>query len=98
MYYGANIMGDDAAMYQNSQRLVVRNDFDEPIYFRVFEQWDYSYLVGVVPRKIYEYVEIFKEISWLKTEVTKWSFDNYWDILNYNEFDSRYNSISNTSV
>jgi vancomycin resistance protein YoaR len=38
LYYGANVMGDDAAMYQNSQRFIVRNDFDEPIYFRVFEQ------------------------------------------------------------
>lgn len=98
MYYGANVMGDDAAMYQNSQRLVVRNDFDEPIYFRVFEQWDYSYLVGVVPHKIYEYVEIFKETNWLKTEVTKWNFDKYGDILDYNKFDSRYVAISNASV
>ena len=96
LYYGANIMWDDAAMYQNSQKFIVRNDFDEPIYFRVFEQWDYSYLVGVVPHKVYEYVEIFKETNWLRTEVSKRSFDKYWDILNYNKFDSRYTSITNS--
>jgi hypothetical protein len=83
-------------MYQNSQRFIVRNDFDEPIYFRVFEQWDYSYLVGVVPDRIYEYVEIFKETNWLKTEVSKRNFDKYGDILDYSKFDSRYISISNS--
>lgn len=96
MYYWKNIMWDDAAMYQNSERFIVRNDFDEPIYFRVYEQWDYSYLVGIVPKKIDEYVEIFKEVNWYRTEVTKWNFDKYGDILNYSQFNSRYTSVSNS--
>lgn len=98
LYYGLNIMWDDAAMYQNSEKFIVRNDFDDPIYFRVYEQGDYSYLVWIVPKKIDEYVEIFKEVNWYRSEVTKRKFDKYGDILDYEQFNSRYNSITNSKA
>lgn len=94
LYYWINIMWDDAAMYQNSERFTVRNDFDVPIYFRVYEQWDVSYLVWIVPKKVFEYVEIFKETTWLKSSVSKWIFDVKWNILDFAQYDSRYLSVT----
>ena len=96
LYYGANLMWDDASMYQNSQKFTVRNDFDNDIYFRVYEKWEYTYLVGIVPEKIDDYIEIFKEIHGLKTEVTKRHFDKNWDIVNFSQFNSSYKAISNS--
>lgn len=94
LYYGSNIMWDDAAMYQNSEKFIVRNDFDVPVYFKVYEKWDYSYLVWIVPKKISEYVEIFKESNWLKASVSKWIFDVKWNIIDFQQYDSRYLSIT----
>jgi len=98
LYYWKNLMWDDAAMYQNSERFTVRNDFDVPIYMRVYEQWDYSYLVGILPKKIDEYIEIFKETNWLNSSVTKWIFDWDWDIIDFKQFNSHYLGISNSRV
>ena len=91
-------MWDDAAMYQNSERFTVRNDFDVPIYMRVYEQWDYSYLIGILPKKIDEYIEIFKETNWLNSSFTKWIFDWDWDIIDFKQFNSHYLGISNSRV
>jgi vancomycin resistance protein YoaR len=38
LYYGSNIMGDDAAMYENSKKFIIRNDFDTSIYFIAYEK------------------------------------------------------------
>lgn len=94
LYYWENIMWDDAAMYQNSEKFIVRNDFDTPIYFMVYEQGDYSYLIGIIPDKIKEYVEIFKKTLGLNSSVFKRIFDNKWDILNYQVFNSHYLQIT----
>lgn len=89
-YYWEQIMGDDAAMFQNSQRFIVKNSFDTSIYFKVYEQWEFSYLVWVLPRKDNSYVEINKNISWLSSSVYKKIY--IWNELNNTyQFNSRYN-------
>jgi vancomycin resistance protein YoaR len=37
-YYGSKIFGDDAAMYENSKKMIIKNTFNDPIYFKVYEQ------------------------------------------------------------
>lgn len=90
-YYWSNIMGDDAAMYENSKKFIVKNNFDTPIYFKVYEQWEFSYLVWVLPKKENSYVEINKNVLWLSSSVYKNIY--VWDTLNkIYEFNSRYNT------
>lgn len=94
LYYGNKIMWDDASMYENSQRFTVQNDFDVPIYFRVYEKDNISYLVWAVPQKVYNYVEIKKDVDGLRSSVFKKVFDNMWNLLDVFQFDSRYQSIT----
>ena len=94
LYYWSHIMWDDASMYENSQRFTVQNDFDVPVYFRVYEKDDISYLVWVVPEKIYEYVEIKKDVDGLRSSVFKNVFDNLWNLIDTDQFDSKYLGIT----
>ncbi len=89
-YYGDKISWDDAAMFENSKKFIVKNNFDTSIYFKVYEQWDFSYLVWMVPKKIQEYVEINKATNWLSSSVQKKIHDWFGDLLNIYQFDSRY--------
>lgn len=93
LYYGSNIMGDDAAMYENSKKFVIRNDFDTSIYFIAYEKWNYVYLVWIVPEKVDNYVEIIKNVNWYRSSVFKQIYNKYWTIIWSYQFDSVYSSL-----
>ena len=90
-YYWNKVSGDDAAMFENSKKFIVKNNFETSIYFKVYEQWEFNYLVWVLPKKTNSYVEINKSISGLSLFVYKKIY--IWDTLNdVYQFNSRYNS------
>lgn len=93
LYYWANIMWDDAAMYENSKKFVIRNDFESSIYFIAYEKWNYVYLVWVVPSKVSDYVEIDKRVNWRRSSVFKYIYDINWSVVWTYQFDSVYSSI-----
>lgn len=71
-YYSEYIFGDDAALYQNNKKLILKNTLSTNIYFKTLDKWTSTYLIGIVPQKTNSYVEIKKEQIWnLKWEVTK---------------------------
>ncbi|HRX63722.1 MAG TPA: VanW family protein [Candidatus Absconditabacterales bacterium] len=91
-YYGNKIYGDDAAMYENSKKFIVKNDFDESIYFKVYEQGNNSYLVGVVPKKIDDIVEVNKTNYGLNSSVYKNIYSGDGDLVEIYRYDSSYSS------
>ena len=93
LYYGSNIMWDDAAMYENSKKFVIRNDFDTSIYFIAYEKWNYVYLVWIVPEKVDDYVEIIKNVNWYHSNVFKQIYDWYWALIWNYQFDSVYSTL-----
>ena len=93
LYYWSNIMWDDAAMYENSKKFVIRNDFDTSIYFTTYEKWNYVYLVWIVPEKIDEYVEIIKNVNWYRSSLFKQIYNKYWTLIWSYQFDSVYSSL-----
>ncbi len=93
-YYGNKISGDDAAMYENSKKMIIENNFNTSIYFKVYEQWSRSYLVWIVPDKITEYVEVSKTNQWLFSSVRKNIYNSSGKLINIYQFDSRYSSYN----
>lgn len=93
LYYWSNIMWDDAAMYENSKKFIIRNDFDTSIYFTAYEKWNYLYLIWIVPKKVDEYVEIIKNINWYRSSLFKQIYNKYWILIWSYQFDSVYSSI-----
>jgi len=93
LYYGSNIMWDDAAMYENSKKFVIRNDFNTSIHFIAYEKWDYVYLVWIVPKKVDEYVEIIKNVNWYRSSLFKQIYNKYWTLIWSYQFDSVYSSL-----
>lgn len=93
LYYGSNIMWDDAAMYENSKKLIIRNDFDTSVYFIAYEKWNHIYLIWIVPKKVDEYVEIIKNVNWYKSSVFKQIYDKKWALIWNYQFDSSYSSL-----
>ncbi|MCK9466914.1 MAG: VanW family protein [Candidatus Absconditabacterales bacterium] len=91
-YYGNKIMGDDAAMFENSMKFIVKNNFSSSIYFRVYEQGDFSYLVGILPYKEKNYSEVNKSSNGLSASVYKKNYNIFGTLLNIYQFDSRYSS------
>ncbi len=49
-YYGEKITGDDAAIYQNNKKLIIRNDGNRGIYFKTRNQDAQSYLIAISPK------------------------------------------------
>jgi hypothetical protein len=93
LYYWSNIMWDDAAMYENSKKFIIRNDFDTSIYFIAYEKWNYVYLVWIVPEKVDNYVEIIKNVNWYRSSVFKQIYNKYWTLIWSYQFDSVYTSL-----
>ena len=93
LYYWANIMWDDAAMYENSKKFIIRNDFDTSIYFIAYEKWNYVYLVWIVPEIVDEYVEVIKNVNWYRSSVFKQIYNKYWTLIWSYQFDSVYSSL-----
>lgn len=93
LYYWANIMWDDAAMYENSKKFIIRNDFDTSIYFITYEKGNYAYLVWIVPNKVDDYVKIIKNVNWYRSSVFKQVYNKYWTLIWNSQFDSVYSSL-----
>ena len=93
-YYGSKVYGDDAAMYENSKKMIIKNTFNSSIYFKVYEQWNKSYLVWVVPKKILDRVEINKTNKWLSSSVRKNIYNSDNKLINIYQFDSSYSSYN----
>jgi len=93
LYYGSNIMWDDAAMYENSKRLIIRNDFDTSIYFTVYEKNNYMYLIWIVPDKVNDYVEIIKNVNWYRSNLFKQVYNKQWNLIWNFQFNSVYSTI-----
>jgi hypothetical protein len=71
-YYSEYVFWDDAALYQNQKKLILKNELDVPIYFKTIDMESSTYLVAIVPKKVASYVEIKKEqVSNLKWQLTK---------------------------
>ena len=93
LYYWANIMWDDAAMYENSKKFVIRNAFDTSIYFVTYEKLNYVYLIWIVPEIADEYVEIIKNVNWYHSSVFKQIYNRYGTLIWNYQFDSTYSSL-----
>ena len=91
-YYWNKIMWDDAAMFENSMKFIVKNNFSSSIYFRVYEQGDFSYLVWILPYKEKNYSEVNKSSNGLSASVYKKNYNIFGTLLNIYQFDSRYSS------
>ena len=89
-YYWDKITWDDAAMFENSKKFIIKNNFDTSIYFKVYEQWNFSYLVWVLPYKENWYSEVNKSSNGLMSSVYKRNYDIFWNLLNIYQFDSKY--------
>lgn len=71
-YYGDEIVGDDAAIYEMDKQLEIRNRSDYPIYMRTLEVNGNKYLLSVVPKQADQIVEIRREqIGKLKGRVIR---------------------------
>jgi hypothetical protein len=81
-------------MYENSKKMIIKNTFNDPIYFKVYEQWDKSYLVWVLPKKISSYVKIKKSNQWLSSLVSKNIYNWTNKLTNIYQFNSNYSSYN----
>ncbi len=71
-YYGTEIVGDDAAIYEMDKQLEIRNGSELPIYMRTLQVWGNKYLLSVVPKQTDKVVEIRREeIGRLKGRVIR---------------------------
>lgn len=59
-YYGEDVGGDDAAIYQMSKQFEIKNAGQNDIYFRTKKVEDETFLVAISPRSS-QWVEIKKE-------------------------------------
>lgn len=72
VYYGDEIVWDDAAIYEMDKQLEIRNGSDFPIYMRTLEVDGKKYLLSVIPTKTDKTVEIRREnIAKLKGRVIR---------------------------
>lgn len=93
LYYGTNIMWDDAAMYENSKKFTIRNDFDTSIYFIAYKKWNHIYLVWIIPEKVDDYVEIIKNVNWYQSSLYKQIYNKFWTLIWSYQFNSSYSSL-----
>jgi len=70
-YYGDEVGGDDAAIYEMSKQFEIKNTGNEDIYFKVRRGEGHNYLVAISPRSS-QSVELIKHpISTLKIDVER---------------------------
>jgi hypothetical protein len=98
-YYGDEITGDDAAIYEMHKQLEIKNNDTRWIYFRTIIGDNYDYLIAVSPYKSKQWVQITRERETaLRTNLTK----NIYDIHNIHNtqepihFPTRYIRKNNT--
>lgn len=93
LYYGSKLYWDDAAMYENSLKFIVQNNFDTSIYFKLFEKDNFVYLIWVLPYKEKSYSEVNKYSKWLSASVFKRVYDWFGQAQNVYQFNSRYQTL-----
>jgi len=71
MYYGKQILWDDATIYQKNKELIIQNNDTQPIYRKtqIFEEYDY--LVSIKPIQNDTQTYITRELDNRKTNVMK---------------------------
>jgi len=90
-YYSDYVFGDDAALYQNSKKLVLQNNSSSPVYLKTLDFGYSTYLIGIVPKTASSYVQITKEqVKDLSSKVTKKVYSNQNILVQDQEFLSNY--------
>ncbi len=75
-YYSDSVRWDDAAIYQMYKQFEVRNDSNQPLYFKILQTATTSYLVAISPQLPTTYTTINKQQIWpLRGMITKDSVD-----------------------
>lgn len=81
-YYSDYVFGDDAALYQMSKQLEIKNIGDTELYFKALDKGNANYFVIITPEKNNQWVIIKKgEKSRLKSEVERSIYQGEQDML-----------------
>ncbi len=94
-YYSDYVFADDATIYEDSKKLIIKNTWSETIYFKIMEKQNYTYLIAILPEKSKEWVIITKkETGQLAGEVTKktYKIKNEKEITDTAIFKAKYSS------
>lgn len=71
-YYSDYVFWDDAALYQMSKQLEIKNIGENELYLKVLDKWNANYFVMIIPEKNNQWVIITKkELTWLKSQTKK---------------------------
>ena len=98
-YYGDTVIGDDAAVYENSKRLVVHNTGVEPILLKVIENEEDVFLVALTSQRFDQSVTVTKnEIGINRGKVTKQVRNKDGTLVSYDERESWYTDITHARV
>jgi vancomycin resistance protein YoaR len=95
-YYGNYIHGDDAAIYENSKRLIIENTGPHPILLKTLERDDETYLVTVTLPSDHTKSTVWitkKQTGQLTSLVEKKVIDQSQRIINTESFPSTFRSI-----
>lgn len=98
-YYGDDITGDDAAIYEMHKQLEIKNNDSRWIYFRTIVGDNYDYLIAVSPYKSKQWVQITRQRETsLKTNITKsiYNIHTSYSIEESTQFPTRYTRKNNT--
>lgn len=98
LYYGNDITGDDATIYEMYKQFEIKNNDDRGIYFRTIQKKDYDYLVAVSPYKTTQGVHITRtRETALRTNLTRSIYDKTSrTILDEVSFPTHYTRKNNT--
>lgn len=98
-YYGDDIYGDDAAIYEDIKQFEILNDSSEDLMIKSKIIWDRPYLVFIHPRKLSSSVAIHKsQTGPLTAQITRsWKDVNDGDKLKTETRNSRYTATTNAS-
>lgn len=92
-FYGSNIMGDDASMYERSKQLEVKNIWSKPIVFSTFvreSDWN-TVLLSAYPEKSWLEVIVEKQQTWKRSAVlTNTILNEWWWLVKQFERESNY--------
>lgn len=97
-YYGSDITGDDATIYEMNKQLEIKNNDKRGIYFRTIQEKKYDYLVAVSPYQVEHWVKIRREReTTLRTNLIRSIYDKTSRIIREEEaFPTSYSRKNNT--
>lgn len=98
-YYGDDVTGDDAAIYQMHKQLEIKNNDTRWLYFRTIQSDKHSYLIAISPYKTDLWIKIQREnTSPLKTVVTRSIYNKVrWNTIQNDIFETKYTRKNNNS-